>query len=253
MHLLYARFWHKVLHDIGLVTDSEPFKKLFHQGMILGEDGQKMSKSLGNVVDPESVVVPYGADVLRLYEMSMGPLDVVKPWQSKQIQGVVRLRDRIWEIGNRSLSNDINDQTCSLMHKTIQEVTDNINSFTFNKAVTSLIIFSNHLEKYINPAEIAVKNLVLLIAPFAPHLAEEIWSILGFKESVGQASWPSYNANFFQVSEKEIPVQINGKIRSKVLLPLDASEAEAIKAIGDLAIDAKKIIYVSNKIISIVK
>jgi leucyl-tRNA synthetase len=176
LHLLYARFWHKVLFDLGLVRHPEPFMKLVHQGMILGEDSEKMSKSRGNVINPDAIVGAHGADVLRLYEMFMGPLEAVKPWQSAQIQGVRRFRDRLYATGMRPLGAATEEPTRRLLHRTAKKVTRDIEALRFNTAMSALMELLNHLTDLPDPLpREAVRTLVLLVSPFAPHVAEELW------------------------------------------------------------------------------
>src|SRR6185312_11804161 len=179
LHLLYARFWHKVLHDIGVVKDSEPFVKLVHQGIILGEDGQKMSKARGNVINPDDVVRVYGADALRVFEMFMGPLEQVKPWQTSGIEGVSRFLERVFTLGTRASDAACDDATKRLVHKTIRKVTSDIEGLRFNTAISAMMILVRHLGGLTEVSREAVKTLALLVSPFAPHLGEEIWQRLG--------------------------------------------------------------------------
>src|SRR6267378_5990246 len=175
LHLLYARFWHKVLFDLGHVRHPEPFMKLVHQGTILGEDNERMSKSRGNVVNPDDIVREYGADALRLYEMFMGPLEAVKPWQTSQIQGVVRFRDRLHAVCRQPLVEAMDDATRRLLHRTIKKVSTDIDAMAFNTAISALMVFVNHLARLSAMPREAVRALVLLVSPFAPHVAEELW------------------------------------------------------------------------------
>jgi len=260
LHLLYARFWHKVLFDMGVVADPEPFKKLVHQGLILGENGEKMSKSLGNVVNPDDIVKAYGADSLRLYEMFMGPLEAVKPWQSSQIQGVVRFRDRLYSILTRPLSDTIDDATRRLLHRTIKKVGDDIGSLSFNTAISAMMVLLNHLGSFKEVPREAAKGLALIVSPFAPHVAEEIWHSWGNERSVSLEAWPSFDQALCVDNVIEMAVQVNGKVRGRVTLPVKASENEAREAA--LAADGvaafttgktiKKFIYVPGKIVNLV-
>ncbi|MEM9691435.1 MAG: leucine--tRNA ligase [Myxococcota bacterium] len=333
LHLLYARFWHKVLFDLGVVKDPEPFQKLVHQGMILGtsyryfelvkdgsvverrsgndaeiqadEEGElkligqldtevrvafidpekvvtqgaksyhpdfadievtliaeKMSKSRGNVVNPDDIVRDYGADALRLYEMFMGPLEATKPWQTSQIQGVVRFRDRVWNLLHRPLVDDFADEaTVKAMHKTIRKVTKDYDAMAFNTAISALMEFTNHLnglkEGVPRPA---AEALVLLLSPMAPHVAEELWLKLGHDGSLAHHSWPAYDEAKCVDDTIEMGVQVNGKTRGKVTLRKDAQADDAraaALAVENVAKhvegkDVKKFIFVPGRIINFV-
>jgi len=260
LHLLYARFWHKVLFDMGIVTDSEPFKKLVHQGLILGENGEKMSKSLGNVVNPDDIVKAYGADSLRLYEMFMGPLEAVKPWQSSQIQGVVRFRDRLYSTLTRPLAEAIDETTRRLVHRTIKKVGDDIQSLSFNTAISAMMVLLNHLGSFKEVPREAAKALALIVSPFAPHVAEEIWHSWGNETSISLEAWPVFEPALCVDDVIEMAVQVNGKVRGRVTLPVKATEdvarEAALVADGVAAFTAgktiKKFIYVPGKIINLV-
>lgn len=260
LHLLYARFWHKVLFDTGHVKHAEPFTKLVHQGMILGEDGEKMSKSRGNVVNPDDIVKAHGADCLRLYEMFMGPLDAVKPWQSGQIQGVVRFRDRVYAVCTRPVVDTMGDETRRLMHKTIQKVGHDIEALAFNTAISAMMVYTNHLSSLPELPREAAEALVLLVSPFAPHLAEELWSKLGHTQSLALHPWPKFDPALTVDDEIELPVQVNGKVRDKLRMHREASEAQVREAalaadgvkafVGDKPL--KKFVYVPGRIVNIV-
>ena len=262
LHLLYARFWHKVLYDIGVVSHPEPFTKLVHQGMILGSDGEKMSKSRGNVINPDDVVKEHGADALRLYEMFMGPLEAVKPWQTNQLQGVVRFRDRVFSLVCGQLTNDSpNDNLLREMNKTIKKVSGDIDSLQFNTAISALMIFVNSLNSYDGPIpKVAVEALVLLVSPFAPHMAEESWQILGHKTSIATASWPKYDEALCIDTSAVVAIQVNGKVRGKMEIAKDLSEADALsEAMKQTSVtkhtdgmQVAKIIYVKGKILNII-
>ena len=262
LHLLYARFWHKVLFDIGVVDHDEPFTKLVHQGMILGSDGEKMSKSRGNVINPDDVVLEFGADALRLYEMFMGPLEAVKPWQTSQLSGVVRFRDRVYNLIKRKIS-DREPETGLLreINKTIKKVTLDIEELGFNTAISNLMIFSNKLSSIEGelPRQ-AVETLVLLVSPFAPHLAEEAWQQLGHSKSLAHEAWPKYDEALCVDTTAVVAVQVNGKVRAKLEMDVSLPEAEAYAtAIQQSSVtkytdglEVKKIVYVPGRIINIV-
>ena len=225
LHLLYARFWHKVLYDLGFLNTPEPFQKLVNQGMILGEGGVKMSKSLGNVINPDDIIESYGADSMRIYEMFMGPLEVSKPWSTRGLVGVHRFLDRIWRISERDFSGDDPPETIvKVLHKTIKKVTHDTAGLEFNTAIAQMMIFINELYKTeTNYAEVW-ENFVLLLSPYAPHLAEELWEKLGKEPSISQHPWPEWTESLTAESVVTVVLQINGKVRAKVDLPADVSE-----------------------------
>jgi leucyl-tRNA synthetase len=277
LHLLYARFWHKVLYDLGYLSTPEPFQRLVNQGTILGPDNQKMSKSRGNVVSPENVIAEYGADSLRLYEMFMGPLEQMKPWSMKGVEGVYRFLGRVWRLvmeetqeGGWMLSTDLAEIELSsrqlrLAHATIKKVTEDIESFAFNTAISQMMIFTNEFVN-LKPRPVAGLNILLpLLSPFAPHLVEELWERLGerFPGFEGRASsqpWPVHEEKFLAVHEVEYGVQVDGKVRDRILAGKGAPEAELEKAalaapkvreaIADRPVS--KIIIVRHKLINIV-
>jgi leucyl-tRNA synthetase len=260
LHLLYARFWHKVLFDLGLVNDSEPFKKLVHQGMILGENNEKMSKARGNVVNPDDVVREHGADALRVYEMFMGPLEQVKPWQMSGIKGVRGFLERAWGVVTGELTDSIDDETKRALHKTIKKVTDDIEAMRFNTAISAMMIFVKQLGSRTAVPREAARALALLLSPFAPHLGEEMWQTLGGAESLAYAPWPTFDPALVKDDVLEIGVQVNGKVRSTITLAVDATEAAAREAaladpkvvqhIGDKSI--KKVVYVAGRILNFI-
>jgi leucyl-tRNA synthetase len=260
LHLLYARFWHKVLYDLGHVSHPEPFMKLVHQGLILGEDGEKMSKSRGNVVNPDDVVRAYGADALRLYEMFMGPLEAVKPWHAGQIQGVVRFRERLYVACTKPLTDVMEDGTKRLLHKTIKKVTEDIESMSFNTAITAMMVLTNHLFGLPAVPREAARALTLLVSPFAPHVGEELWSQLGDGGSLAYVPWPTFELALCIDDVLELAVQVNGKVRGRVMLSREAPEAEAReKALAAEGVaphmagrSVKKFIYVPGKIVNLV-
>ena len=269
LHLLYSRFWHKFLYDLGYVSTKEPFKKLVNQGMILGEDGQKMSKSRGNVVNPDKVIADYGADSMRLYEMFMGPLEVVKPWSMQGVEGVHRFLQRVWrmivdedtgELLEAVKEADADEATLRLLHQTIKKVGDDIESFNFNTAISQMMIFVNHLIKQADKPKSVVEKFVLILAPFAPHIAEELWERLGHTDSLAYESWPEYDPVLIEEKEIELAVQVNGKIRDRIVVAADADEEQVKqkalsceKVIAAMAgKEPKKIIVVKPRIVSII-
>ena len=266
LHLLYARFWHHVLFDLGLVDHAEPFTKLVHQGMILGTDGEKMSKSRGNVVNPDDVIQEHGADALRLYEMFMGPLEASKPWQTSQLSGVVRFRERVYSLlpevaSGMSVTDDHFTELNVLMHKTIKGVTGDVDRMAFNTVISKLMVFTNALKELKGgvPKE-CVEALVLMLSPLAPHIAEECWQELGHKKSLALEPWPEFDESFCVEISQVVTVQVNGKVRGTVKADPEALEGdvlERVRAAPGVAKwlkdgDIKKIIYVPGKIISII-
>ncbi len=235
LHLLYARFWHKVLFDLGVVPQPEPFKKLFHQGIILGEDGQKMSKSRGNVVNPDDVIRQYGADSLRLYLMFLGPLEAMKPWNPKNIEGVHRFLKKVWrecldEHGaphaRLAATGALSAEAEKLRHETIRKVGDDFDGLRFNTAISQLMIFVNALQKEpVLPREV-VSDLLRLLAPLAPHLAEELWARVGMNGSVMAAGWPAYDPAKLVANSITIVVQVNGKHRGELEVAPTVTESE---------------------------
>ncbi len=240
LHLLYARFWHKVLYDIGVVSTKEPFKRLVNQGMILGEDNQKMSKSRGNVINPDDIVCDYGADSMRLYEMFMGPLEIVKPWSMRGLEGVSRFLGRVWRLvteEKKAVSNaaqEADNEETRLRHQTIKKVTEDMEQLKFHTAISALMIFVNELMKMESFSRTSLEILILLLSPFAPHLAEELWERLGHKKTLAYEPWPRYEERYTQTSEVEIVIQVQGKIRSRMTVPKGLGEAELKKIVlGD--------------------
>ena len=329
LHLLYARFWHKVLHEAGIVSTGEPFKKLVHQGMILGEleytkfvgadgavvsarqvrDGQdtrtgrpvkavrvdeaevvkdgeefvlrdapaiavdarayKMSKSRGNVVNPDEIVARYGADAFRLYEMFMGPLEQVKPWSTHGVDGTHRFLNRAWRLivdetsGARAASVDASEPTreqLRAIHQTIAKVGDDIESLRFNTAIAALMEFTNAANKWPSLPKPIAEQFTLLLAPFAPHIAEELWACLGHAESLAYAPWPVYEPSYLVSDVIEIPIQVNGKMRGRIEVPSDADEEAVLElARSDEKVirylegrELKRAIYVRGRIVNFV-
>jgi leucyl-tRNA synthetase len=269
LHLLYARFWHKVLFDEGVVPQSEPFKKLFHQGIILGEDGEKMSKSRGNTVSPDDIIKTHGADTLRLYLMFLGPLEAMKPWNPRGIEGVHRFLQKIWRecvAEDGSISTKISASTedsaelGKLLHETIKKVTDDIAELRFNTAISQMMIFVNALQKAPAVNRASILAFLQLLAPFAPHFAEELWARLGETGSSLDAAWPKYDPAKLVSDEVKIVVQVNGKKRAELILPVGTDQAAALTAAQANA-DAsahlagktmKRVIFVPGKILNLV-
>ncbi len=260
LHLLYSRFFTKALSDFGLLSFREPFAKLRHQGLILAEGGEKMSKSKGNVVNPDDVVEEYGADSIRMYEMFMGPLDVVKPWNTKNIPGVRRFLERVVALSRTTFSSVQDEEEERLMHKTIDKVTNDIEALRFNTAISQLMIFSKHLAEQKAPSQVGYKTLLTLLAPFAPHLAHELWEEMGNAEEIRTVAWPTADVSKLTASSIVVGVQVNGKLRGTVELSVDASESEALALarengqVGMWLSKGKEVkaVYVPGRIISFV-
>jgi len=264
LHLLYARFWHQVLFDAGYTEHPEPFQKLVHQGMILGSDGEKMSKSRGNVVNPDDIVSSQGGDALRMYEMFMGPLEAVKPWQTSQVQGVVRFQNKVYNLVKTAIASKVtvmDEETTRILHKTMKKVTEDIESMSFNTAISAMMVLANHLQSLQDnvPLE-AVEKLTLMISPFAPHLGEECWSLLGNEESLAYHPWVEYDEELCIDDTITMGVQVNGKARGEITIPAEADEATAVAAAKEVekvqnqldGKDIKKIIYVPGRILNII-
>ncbi len=262
LHLLYSRFWHKVLHDFGLVSTKEPFQRLVNQGMILGEGGVKMSKSLGNVINPDDVVKDYGADSMRMYEMFMGPLSVSKPWSTTGISGVYRFLDRVWRLSeDRELTGEkAPEELEKLLHKTIKKVTHDTGNLEFNTAISQMMIFINELYKDTKLYRDMWEKFLKLLSPYAPHIAEELWERAGNKPVLSLEKWPEYDEEKTIESEVTIVLQINNKNRSKVDMPLGSSKDELEKAALDndrikTLLEGKRVIktiIVPDKLVNIV-
>ena len=263
LHLLYARFWHRFLHDEGVLSHPEPYKKLFHQGLILGEDGNKMSKSVGNVVNPDVVIEAYGADSLRLFEMFLGPLEAVKPWSEKGIEGVHRFLRKVHRecmSPEKHLPGEETDKdTLRLLHETIFKVTEAIEDLRFNVAISQMMILSNHMQKAESYSIQSAKALLQLLAPFAPHLAEELWEKLGGCPSIADHPWPQAREELLVADEITIVFQVNGKLRGQAQFPKDAAKDDVIAtAKADAKVqsflDGKEIvkeIYVPGKLVNL--
>ncbi|WP_088831446.1 leucine--tRNA ligase [Paenibacillus tyrfis] len=270
LHLLYARFWHKVLYDLGVVETKEPFYKLVNQGMILGENMEKMSKSRGNVINPDEIVGEYGADTLRMYEMFMGPLEATKPWNTNGVEGTFRFLSRVWRLfvgEDGGLSAKITDDGDAgseafkrTWHRTIKKVTEDYEALRFNTAISQLMIFVNEAYKTDSLPKAAMENFVQMLSPIAPHLAEELWEKLGHSGTVAYDAWPVYDEAWTVDNEVEIVIQVNGKIADRATIAADADEATMQElALGlDKVKEAmagktvRKVIAVKGKLVNIV-
>ena len=261
-HLLYSRFWNNYLYNKGIVPTKEPFQKLRHQGMILGTNGEKMSKSKGNVINPDDMVKEYGADALRLYEMFMGPIDAAKPWDITGIEGTKKFLDRIWRLYVESgkISNNHNSNLDKIYNYTVKKVTNDYENMYFNTAISQMMIFINAVYKEETlPIEYA-EGFLKLLNPVAPHITEELWNRLTHNKTIAYEKWPEYDESKITENEIEIPVQINGKVKETITIPVDLEEGkvkEIVHENGNIANLTKgktivKEIYVKNKIYNIV-
>ncbi len=285
-HLLYSRFWNNFIYDMGYVSFKEPFQKMKNQGMILATDGRKMSKRWGNVINPDDIVKNYGADTLRIYEMFMGPFEQSLPWSTESIIGSRRFIDRVWRLGQKVASSDIladgkglssrsetergeslrsqqpeeNNQLQKLLHKTLKKVTEDIESFSFNTAISSMMIFMNEVEKFDKIGKEDFKKFLQILAPFAPHMAEEIWSNFGEKKSIHLSPWPKWDKKKIIEDEMKIVVQVNGKVRAEIMVSKDLSESEIKEiAIQNSSVknwildkEIRRVIYVPGRVVNIV-
>lgn len=267
LHLLYARFWHKFLYDLGVVPTKEPFQKLFNQGMILGENNEKMSKSRGNVVNPDDVIEQYGADTLRMYEMFMGPLDASIAWNENGLEGSRKFLDRVWRLivdengKMRDRITTFNDGKLSKVYnQTVKKVTEDFEQLHFNTAISQLMVFVNEAYKSDALPYEYVAGFVQLLASIAPHIGEELWAILGNKEGISYVPWPTYDESALVEDEIEVVFQVNGKVRAKAKVPADADKAtlEQLAQSNELVKEQlngktiRKIIVVPNKLVNIV-
>ena len=263
LHLLYARFWHRFLYDEGVLANPEPYKKLFHQGLILGEDGNKMSKSVGNVVNPDVVIDAYGADSLRLFEMFLGPLEAVKPWSEKGIEGVHRFLRKVHReclrTDKHNAKEESNKDTLKVLHESILKVTEAIEDLRFNVAISQMMILINHLQKVDSYSIDTAKALLQLLAPFAPHLAEELWENLGGQPSIVNEPWPQARKELLVAEEITIVFQVNGKLRGQGQFPKEVEKDAVISAAKADAkvqsfLEGKEIvkeIYVPGKLVNL--
>jgi len=257
-HLLYVRFWHKFLYDIGVVSTTEPFKKFMYVGLILAEDGRKMSKRWNNVINPDDIINQSGADSMRLYEMFMGPFIQAISWSMDGVKGVRRFLDRIWKL-QENLVEIGEKNTENLVHKTIKKVTEDIEQFRFNTAISAMMILVNEAEKN-GITRAGYEALLKILSPFAPHITEEIWEKIGHKESIFLATWPEYDSALIKDEEINLVIQINGRVRDTIKVSADISEEDAKKAVMESEKaktyiangEIKKIIFVAGKLINIV-
>ena len=277
LHLLYARFWHKVLFDLGYVSKPEPFQRLVNQGIILGEDNQKMSKSRGNIVNPDDVIDQHGADAFRCYEMFMGPLEQMKPWSMRGVEGVARFLARVWRLlmaenqaGEWELSSKIKPADPEkgqqkVLHATIKKVTHDIESFSFNTAISQMMIFVNAFTNVETIPLSAMRSFLVLLSPFAPHIASELWERLNTKftdayDDITQQPWPGYDERLLTEDEVEIVIQINGKLRDRMKMSIRATEEDLrIAALSSPKIQdriagktVRNVIVVPRKLVNIV-
>jgi leucyl-tRNA synthetase len=260
-HMIYSRFWHKFLYDLGLVPTSEPYAKRTAQGLILGPDGEKMSKSRGNVVDPNDVVDEYGADVLRLYVLFMGDYEKAAPWSESSVKGCKRFVDRIWALQDKVIDSDeYSDKLRSLMHKTIKKVSDDIESMKFNTAIAAMMTLLNEIYNVGSITKKEFRDLLIILNPFAPHVTEELYQMIGCEGVLDEQEWVTYDEALCKDDTIEIVCQINGKVKSKLTIPTDAAKDDVIAlAKADEAIvkatEGKNIvkkIYVPNKLVNLV-
>jgi leucyl-tRNA synthetase len=272
LHLLYSRFWHKVLFDLGYLSKPEPFQRLVNQGIILGEDSQKMSKSRGNIVNPDDVIEQYGADAFRCYEMFMGPLEQMKPWSMRGVEGVSRFLARVWRLmmnenqaGEWELSAavkgvDLTKTQSKVLHATIKKVTEDIESLSFNTAISQMMIFVNAFTNAETIPVSAMRMFLVLLNPFAPHLSSELWERLKSKGDVAEQTWPSHDEKFLVEDEVEIVVQVNGKVRDRMIMLIQATEDEikqaalALPKIQELAAgkQIRKVVVIPKKLVNVV-
>ncbi|WP_143806369.1 class I tRNA ligase family protein, partial [Oenococcus oeni] len=267
LHLLYARFWHKFLYDLGIVPTKEPFQKLVNQGMILGTNHEKMSKSKGNVVNPDEIVDSYGADALRVYEMFMGPLTQSKPWSTESLAGIRRYLDRVWRIFtsdgdgiNPIIVSENDHKLDKIFNQTVKKVTEDYAAMRFNTAISQMMVFINETFKAEKLPKKYMNAFLQLLNPVAPHITEELWQRMGHQETIAYATWPTYDESQIIEKQIEMAVQINGKVRAKINTPVDISRDELAKMATDNP-DVKKqvadknivkIIAIPGKIINIV-
>ncbi|MCK9272548.1 leucine--tRNA ligase [Candidatus Gracilibacteria bacterium] len=260
VHLLYSRFWNKALFDRGIVPVSEPYKRRVQHGLIAGEDGRKMSKRWGNVINPDDVIKEYGADTMRTYIMFMGPYGDSSAWSTSAINGVHRFLNKVWLLQNKKITDIKDDELEVLMHKTIKKVTDDIEQISYHTALSQMMILLNMMTSKENISKVVYENFLKLLSPFAPHITEELWQNLGNTGSIHLSSWPAYDSSKLVDKIVKIVIQINGKVRDEIEVELDTSEedirkmafeCENVKKYID-GVEIKKMVYVKNKLLSIV-
>ena len=262
LHLLYSRFYTKFLNDIGVIDFDEPFKKLFNQGMITGKNGIKMSKSKGNVVSPDDLVRDYGCDSLRIYELFVGPPELDSEWDDKGIEGVNRFLKRFWKLALDNKDNDVKatPELIKVRHKLVHDITNRLNSFSLNTVISGFMEYNNKLMELSKKGGVDKETLetyIILLAPFAPHVSEELWEQFGHTDSVFHATWPEYDEEAMKDDEIEIPVQINGKTKCTIAINpygyKDEILAKAKEALGDKVNGTiRKEIYVPGRIVNLV-
>jgi leucyl-tRNA synthetase len=268
MHLLFARFFVKAMHKMGLIDFDEPFMKLRHQGMVLDKDGVKMSKSKGNVVNPNDMVEMFGADATRMYMMFAAPLEDEIMFKQEGIKGVFRFLEKVWRLAQEKDLIDCGAGRCGdvpkeippVLHKTIKKVGEDIETLSFNTAIAQMMIFVNEATKHKVLPRGAFKKFLIILSPFAPHITEELWAQVGEKDSIFSQAWPEYNPEMVQDNLIEMPIQVNGKVRDKIKVSVDISEEEAEeKALASEKVqkhiegkEIKKVIFVKGRLISVV-
>lgn len=259
-HLLYSRFWTNFLYDTGHISFKEPFKKMKNQGMVIAADGRRMSKRWGNVVNPDDIVKNYGADTLRVYEMFMGPFDQMLPWSTESIIGSRRFIDRVYRLQEKVSENESSPEVEKILHKTIKKVTEDIENFAFNTAISTMMIFVNDVEKIGNIGKEDFKKFLQILCPFAPHIAEELWSLCGEENSITRSTWPVWNKDKVTDDEVKIAVQVNGKVRAEIVISKDITEDSVRKiALEDKNVilwtegkEIKRFVYVPGRVVNIV-
>ncbi|MBM3205121.1 class I tRNA ligase family protein, partial [Candidatus Uhrbacteria bacterium] len=263
LHLLYSRFWHKFLWDIGAIpkeVGSEPYKARRSHGLVLAQGGEKMSKSKGNVVNPDEIVQKYGADVLRVYELFMGPFDQQVPWDTNGIEGVRRFLDKVWGVFVARSTQQVASDLERLYHQTIKKITEGIDALQFNTCVSQMMILTNAFQDVGGVPEEMREGYLKILAPFAPHLAEELWHQIGKTDTIHRSSWPTYDPGKLQSDTFELVIQINGKVRDKIVVSSDITEEEAKEtALASTSVQKwlegktpTQIKYVPGKLLSIV-
>ena len=260
LHLLYSRFWHKFLYDLGVVPYAEPYHKRTSHGMILGEGGEKMSKSRGNVVNPNDVVAQYGADTMRMYIMFIGDFEKAAAWSDNAVKGCKRFLDRIWNLAEQvTPAEAYGKENEALLHKTIKKVSDDIENMKFNTAIAALMTLTNQFyDKGVNQAEF--RTMLQLLSPFAPHMADELWERFGWEGMASTSAWPAYDESKTVASEVTIAVQVGGKLKGTVSVPVDSDDQTCVDAALALDKVAKmletmtvvKTIVVKNKLVNVV-